>query len=68
MSVAEIIKSVESLSPEEFDQVWQSLEQKRFHDLAIAFRSSIGPTAEISTPLDAYDAAASLEKFLKSRA
>jgi hypothetical protein len=66
MSVAEIVNSVETLSQAEWNELWQVLEKKRAYELALEFKATLGETSEIYTPLDSYDAAATLTKFLES--
>jgi hypothetical protein len=64
MSVAEIVNSVETLSHAEWNELWQVLEKKRAYELALEFKATLSETTEISTPLDSYNAAATLTKFL----
>jgi hypothetical protein len=66
MSVAEIVNSVETLSQAEWNELWQVLEKKRAYELALEFKATLGETSNIYTPLDSYDAAAALTKFLES--
>ncbi len=68
MSVAEIVNSVETLNREEWNQLWLLLEKKRAHDLALEFRATLGDYAEVNTPIEAYEASASLERFLEGQA
>jgi hypothetical protein len=68
MSVAEIVDSVETLNREEWNQLWLMLEKKRAHDLAAEFKATLGDHAEVNTPLEAYEASASLGRFLESQA
>ena len=68
MSVAEIVNSVETLNREEWNKLWSLLEKKRAHDLAVEFKATLGDYAEVNTPLEAYEASASLTKFLEGQA
>jgi len=68
MSVAEIVNSVETLNREEWNQLWLLLEKRRAHDSALEFGATLGDYSEVNTPLEAYDASASLTKFLGSQA